>query len=76
MRLRTVIPCFLRATFGLVVCLASVTPALAIAVGDKLTRLIEIGGKQIPLPDGEWTLAGLGTQPFRMPALGAFGAAG
>jgi len=48
--------------------------ASATSVGDKVTQQIELGGKQVPLPGGEWTLAGLGTQTFNMPALGAFGA--
>jgi uncharacterized membrane protein len=35
---------------------------------------MDLGAKQIPLPAGDWILAGHGTQPFEMPALGAFGA--
>ena len=48
-------------------------PAAALSVGDRLERQLILGNKQIPLPAGEWVLAGLGTQPFQMPALGAFG---
>jgi len=53
--------------------LVSAAAAQTVAVGDKLSQQIVFGGKQVPLPDGEWTIAGLGTQNFRMPALGAFG---
>jgi len=60
--------------FGLIACLACVTPASAVAVGDRLSRLLELDGKQVPLAGGEWMVAGLVTQPFSMPALGAFGA--
>ncbi len=59
---------------GLVTCLAGADRASAASIGDKVSQAIELGGKQIPLPGGEWILAGLGTQPFHMPALGAFGA--
>jgi uncharacterized membrane protein len=49
------------------------SPAAALSVGDKLSRQFMLGNKQIPLPVGEWIVAGLGTQAFTMPALGAFG---
>lgn len=49
------------------------SPALALAVGDSVAGKVEIGAKQIPLPAGTWTVAGLGTQPFSMPDVGAFG---
>ncbi|HEX3402943.1 MAG TPA: DUF2061 domain-containing protein [Acetobacteraceae bacterium] len=48
-------------------------PAAALTIGDKVSNHLMLGNKQIPLPAGEWVLAGLGTQPFTMPALGAFG---
>jgi uncharacterized membrane protein len=48
-------------------------PASAASVGDKVSQQVVLGGKQIPLPQGEWVVAGLGTQPFQMQALGAFG---
>jgi uncharacterized membrane protein len=44
------------------------------AVGDKVSGAFVLGGKQIPLPGGEWIVAGHGTQPFHMAKLGAFGA--
>jgi uncharacterized membrane protein len=47
--------------------------AAALSVGDKLSQWFMLGNKQIPLPTGEWLVAGIGTQPFTMPALGAFG---
>jgi len=48
-------------------------PAAALSVGDKASHHVMLGGKQVPLPLGEWVVAGLGTQPFEMPALGAYG---
>ena len=53
--------------------MAATTPAAALSVGEKLSNHLVLGNKQIPLPVGEWVVAGLGTQPFTMPALGAFG---
>jgi len=53
--------------------LAVATTASAVEVGDKVSEKIRIADKQIPLPVGEWVVAGLGTQVFSMPALGAFG---
>lgn len=47
--------------------------ASASSVGDKVSQWFMLGNKQIPLPTGEWLVAGIGTQPFTMPALGAFG---
>ena len=47
--------------------------AAALSVGDKVSQWFILGNKQIPLPAGEWLVAGVGTQPFTMPALGAFG---
>ena len=49
------------------------SPAAALSVGDKASHHLMLGSKQIPLPVGEWVVAGLGTQAFTMPALGAFG---
>ena len=51
----------------------ALAPAAAVSVGDKVSQKILLGGKQIPLPVGEWVVAGLGTQAFQMQALGAFG---
>lgn len=48
--------------------------ALALNVGDTVSGRFELGAKQIPLPAGTWTVAGLGTQPFSMPEIGAYGA--
>lgn len=65
-----------RIGFALALALNAVfasSPALALAVGDSVTGKVEIGAKQIPLPAGTWTVAGLGTQPFSMPDVGAFG---
>lgn len=43
-------------------------------MGDALTGEIELYGKRMPLPQGEWLVAGLGTQDFDMAEIGAFGA--
>lgn len=48
-------------------------PASALTAGDKVTHHLTLGSKQIPLPEGEWIVAGFGTQEFEMEALGAFG---
>jgi uncharacterized membrane protein len=44
------------------------------AIGNKVSGAFVLGSKQIPLPGGEWIVAGHGTQPFHMAKLGAFGA--
>lgn len=49
------------------------TPALALTVGEKVANHIRLGAVQVPLPAGEWTVAGTGRQPFDMPAIGAYG---
>lgn len=63
------------AVFALIAALALVTatPALALSPGDKVSGQITLGSKQIPLPAGSWTVAGLGAQPFRDSKIGAFG---
>ena len=53
--------------------MAWTAPAHALAPGDKLSGKLELGAKQVPLPAGSWTVAGMGIQPFRMAAIGAFG---
>jgi uncharacterized membrane protein len=47
--------------------------ASALSVGDTVSGRFELGEKQIPLPAGKWTVAGLGNQNFSMPEVGAFG---
>lgn len=42
-------------------------------VGGRVSDHVTLGQKQIPLPAGEWTVTGMGTQPLDMPAIGAFG---
>jgi uncharacterized membrane protein len=65
---------FVCVVLGLVVWMATATaPAAAVSVGDRLSHHLMLGNKQVPLPAGEWVVAGMGTQPFTMPALGAFG---
>jgi uncharacterized membrane protein len=53
---------------------AAAPAAAAVAVGDTVSGHLDLGAKQIPLPVGEWMLAGRGAQAFEMPALGPFGA--
>ncbi len=57
----------------LVPAMTATIPASAAEVGDKVSQKLTLGNKQIALPVGEWVVAGLGTQPFTMAALGAFG---
>lgn len=52
---------------------AAASPASALAVGDKVSGQFAFGAKQIPLPTGTWTVAGVGMQPFRNTDIGAFG---
>ncbi len=61
------------AAMVLVAAATAAPPAGAVAVGDKVTGRLDFGNKQVPLPSGTWVVAGLGTQAFRMPAIGAFG---
>lgn len=52
----------------------STTRADAIAIGDKVRGPFKIQEKQIPLPAGEWIVAGTGKQTAPLPpAIGAFG---
>ena len=65
----------LRALAVVVGWLAAIVPAaVAQQVGDSVSGHVAIDGKQVPLPRGEWLVAGLGAQAFDMPELGAFGA--
>ncbi len=48
--------------------------AYALTAGEVVTRALRLDGKHLPLPDGEWVVAGIGTQDFDMPEIGAFGA--
>jgi uncharacterized membrane protein len=59
---------------ALLVWVTAVAPAAALSVGDRLSGHLTLANKQIPLPRGDWVMAGLGTQAFTMPAIGAFGA--
>jgi uncharacterized membrane protein len=52
----------------------AIANAAPLAVGEAVSGHMDLGAKQIPLPAGDWVLAGRGTQLFEMPALGAFGA--
>jgi uncharacterized membrane protein len=65
----------LRALVLLFGCLAALVPAAgAQGVGDNVSGHVAIDGKQVPLPRGEWLVAGVGAQDFDMPEIGAFGA--
>jgi len=59
---------------GLSLAAFGAAPAQAVAVGDAVRGHIAVGEKQVPLPRGEWIVAGLGTQDFEMPEIGAYGA--
>jgi uncharacterized membrane protein len=48
--------------------------AQALAAGEVVSRALPLHGKHLPLPAGEWIVAGTGTQDFDMPEIGAFGA--
>ena len=48
-------------------------PALALAPGEKVTNHIKLGSVQVPLPAGEWIVAGTGKQTLDIPAIGAYG---
>jgi uncharacterized membrane protein len=61
------------AFFTLILTLVAAGPAAALAVGDKATGQFTLGSKQIPLPEGNWTVVGLGAQDFTNKELGAFG---
>ncbi|MCC7274959.1 MAG: hypothetical protein IT561_19995 [Alphaproteobacteria bacterium] len=53
---------------------ATASPADALEVGQELRGHLVVGDKQVPLPRGTWTVAGVGVQDFDMAAIGAFGA--
>jgi uncharacterized membrane protein len=58
----------------LAICLAgSSAPAFAIGVGDKIQGYLKLQEKQVPLPRGQWTVVGLGTQNWQNEVIGAFG---
>lgn len=59
---------------GLLLGVVAAAPALAQRAGETVVGHVAIDGKQVPLPRGEWIVAGQGVQDFDMPELGAFGA--
>jgi uncharacterized membrane protein len=76
MRLPSSCPCKTRwLGLGLVLlCLAALPrPANALQAGESVSGHIMLGQKQVPLPRGEWTVAGLGVQDFDMAEIGAYG---
>ncbi|WPZ36030.1 hypothetical protein T8K17_07770 [Thalassobaculum sp. OXR-137] len=48
-------------------------PALALEVGETLTGYAELQGRQVPLPEGEWVVAGLGNNTIVSGVAGAYG---
>src|SRR5262245_31022145 len=66
--------CAMAALAMLGAALIGARDAAALAVGDTITGNLAIGEKQVPLPQGDWVVAGLGAQTFDMPEVGAFGA--
>jgi uncharacterized membrane protein len=53
---------------------ATASTAMALAPGETVAEAIQLGAVHIPLPAGQWVVAGVGKQTFDMPALGAYGA--
>ena len=49
------------------------TAAPALEVGETLTSYAELRGRQVPLPDGDWTVAGLGNNTIVSGVAGAYG---
>lgn len=45
----------------------------AMEVGEVLTGYAELNGRQVPLPEGEWTVAGLGANTVVSGVAGAYG---
>ena len=43
------------------------------AVGTTVERLLLVSGKQVPLPEGQWLVAGAALTGFDGPAIGAYG---
>lgn len=43
-------------------------------VGSMVTGVLSIADKQVPLPEGQWALVGLGHEPWQGPSPGAYGA--
>ncbi len=62
------------ATFVVAMLLGLPHTANALTAGEVVRDHVAIGGKRIPLPLGDWLVAGLGVQDFDLPELGAFGA--
>lgn len=60
----------LLATLSLTVWTAS---AAALEVGETLTGYAELRGRQVPLPEGDWTVAGLGNNTIVSGVAGAYG---
>lgn len=60
---------------GMAIFLAAqfVVPASALEVGEIARGYAELNGRQIPLPDGDWTLAGKGRNGVVSGVAGAFG---
>ncbi|WP_156907207.1 hypothetical protein [Thalassobaculum salexigens] len=49
------------------------TAAPALEVGETLTSYAELRGRQVPLPGGDWTVAGLGNNTIVSGVAGAYG---
>ena len=64
----------LGAVFAAVVLAQATAPAAGVTVGEAVSGYLTVGEKQVPLPRGEWVVAGLGVQKFDMAEIGAYGA--
>lgn len=67
------LPTALSTLFALALC-AMTQPAAAFTAGDRVQSALKIAGKQIPLPSGEWVIAGASAQELTFPDIGAYGA--
>lgn len=47
--------------------------AQALDIGDKISGYAEIRGRQVPLPEGDWTVAGMGHNSIVSGVAGAYG---
>lgn len=69
MRLKCALPALL-----LTICANVLAPsANAFSPGDKAQGSVSVAGKQVPLPRGEWIVAGASVQNVTQPEIGAYG---
>lgn len=69
MRLNTAV----SVLFAVALCVTA-QAAAAFTAGDKVQSTLKLAGKQVPLPSGEWVVAGASVQNVTLPEIGAYGA--